>query len=546
MGVGDYVHSKEAIQLRPSVKEQAHRTRQQLADQARFDITQATMGAPAPMPVNRHLQRNNYGAASFEDPPHSEAETIQQRDMFDTDVEGVDDSTIAATSILGIDELRPTQPSPAAMAQRPGIDPQPMYQYHQGAHSFDPQWYDNLGDKAMKSAGFSSENGGDDNASQLTSMAGDDEQSEATNESDYFHRRRHADEPLSRRLQSFWNASRKPQAQPDHHQEEQHPEPSKTPAFDRSTSSDPRITSHIPVSTNRKPALPHTMSTTPRTRFSPPKPSLLDKLGDRTPTRRGSGPRPQPQPQPQPQPSRQQSSMPAPDPSDPGRDEANLGSFSMDFGLNRGSNNPSLTAFDMTNLDGLDNDYSYDEYDPFSRRGSVRRITDPDNNSNNNNNNNNNNPPPSRTRKKRLFEADYPPEELRQKTFDSLQSEPFDHNPAAARALHPAPESEAPTNASPEDKLAFLSRLSPSDRDAYFSNLTMDEWEDCGDVLVEHFGSLLKKMKDLRHARRKTAAVFEAELKRRHETVEMQSAELSRKLEEMRSGGAEVLRGRTP
>ncbi|PKY01494.1 hypothetical protein P168DRAFT_299090 [Aspergillus campestris IBT 28561] len=545
MGVGDYVHSKEAIQLRPSVKEPPHRTRQQLADQARFDIPPTTRVAPAPMPLNRHLQRDNYGAASIDGPPHSEAETIQQRDMFDTDVEGVDDSTIAATSILGIDELRPTQLSPAATAQHQGIDPQPMYQYHQGAHSFDPQWYDNLGDKAMKSAGFSSEDGGDDNASQLTSMAGDDEQSEATNGSpDHFHRRRHADEPLSRRLQSFWNASRKSQAQPDHHQEEQHPEPSKTPAFDRSTSSDPRITSHIPVSTNRKPALPHTMSTTPRTRFSPPKPSLLDKLGDRTPTRRSSGPRPQPQPQP----SRQQPSMPAPDPSDADREEAaNMGSFSMDFGLNRGSNNPSLTAFDMTNLDGLDNDYSYDEYDPFSRRSSVRRIVEPNHNDEPNNNNN----PSSSTRaqKKRLFEADYSPQELHQKTFDSLQSEPFDHDPAAARALHPTQEVEAPdnnNNTSPEDKLAFLSRLSNSDRDAYFSNLTMNEWEDCGDVLVEQFSSMLKKMKDLRHARRKTAAVFEAEVKRRHETVEIQSEELSRKFEEMRSGGAEVLRGRTP
>ena len=51
-------------------------------------------------------------------------------------------------------------------------------------------------------------------------------------------------------------------------------------------------------------------------------------------------------------------------------------------------------------------------------------------------------------------------------------------------------------------------------------------------------------MKDLRRARRKTAAIFEAEIKRRHELVESQASELSSKLEDMRSGGAEVLRGR--
>jgi hypothetical protein len=52
-------------------------------------------------------------------------------------------------------------------------------------------------------------------------------------------------------------------------------------------------------------------------------------------------------------------------------------------------------------------------------------------------------------------------------------------------------------------------------------------------------------MKKLRRARRRTAAVFEAEVKRRHEIVEAQDSELSTKLNEMRTGGAEVLRGRS-
>jgi hypothetical protein len=57
---------------------------------------------------------------------------------------------------------------------------------------------------------------------------------------------------------------------------------------------------------------------------------------------------------------------------------------------------------------------------------------------------------------------------------------------------------------------------------------------------------MMVKMKDLRHARRKTAAVFEAEVRRRHEMVEEQSTEITGKFEEMRAGGAEVLRGRSP
>jgi hypothetical protein len=56
---------------------------------------------------------------------------------------------------------------------------------------------------------------------------------------------------------------------------------------------------------------------------------------------------------------------------------------------------------------------------------------------------------------------------------------------------------------------------------------------------------MLTEMKKLRRARRRTAAIFEAEVKRRHELVEAQDTELSSKLDEMRTGGAEVLRGRS-
>ncbi|KAJ5150021.1 hypothetical protein N7448_001599 [Penicillium atrosanguineum] len=75
--------------------------------------------------------------------------------------------------------------------------------------------------------------------------------------------------------------------------------------------------------------------------------------------------------------------------------------------------------------------------------------------------------------------------------------------------------------------------------------MSVDEWEDCGDQLIDRFSHLLTEMKNLRRARRQTAAIFEAEMRRRHEEVEVQDAELSTKLNEMRTGGVEVLRGRS-
>lgn len=89
-------------------------------------------------------------------------------------------------------------------------------------------------------------------------------------------------------------------------------------------------------------------------------------------------------------------------------------------------------------------------------------------------------------------------------------------------------------------------KLSEEDRQTYFSNLSIDEWEECGDQLLDEFSKLLSEMKELRRARRRTAAMFEAEIKRRHDAVREESSDLDKKLNEMKTGGAEVLRGRTP
>jgi hypothetical protein len=165
--------------------------------------------------------------------------------------------------------------------------------------------------------------------------------------------------------------------------------------------------------------------------------------------------------------------------------------------------------------------------------------------------------PPHRSRrntairsKKRLFEADYPPEVLYQKSFSELQAEPFDKSPtppppiAKSPSLPPNPPPFVPDPQEPKNAVSHLLTLTDQERQNYLSRMTMDEWEDCGDQMIERFTHLLSEMKNLRRARRRTAAVFEGEVKRRHDQVETQSSELTNKLTEMRTGGAEVLRGR--
>ncbi|GKZ25127.1 hypothetical protein AbraIFM66951_010900 [Aspergillus brasiliensis] len=537
MGVGDYVHSKEAGQPRPRTTEASNQSRQALAAQARVDVPPTNLVAPVPLPINKSIPLQHYSTPAFsEQMPQVPAENGVHRDMFDTDVEGIDESTIAATSVMGAEDaplqfqLRPAT-IPQYQEAAPEVDERPLHSSRLPRRAYDGKWYENIGDKTMKSAGLNSEDA--DDASQLTSMAGDDERSDTTEDGNYARRyRTSTEEPLSKRLQSFWSASRRSYPNPE---PQAYPEPSKSAAPPlRQSTSDARLSKQaLP---NRKVTLPRSMTATPRTRFSPPKPSLLEQL-DITPTRQTSGPRPQPGKEPgvitsttNHQHHRHSS------------DDNHLFSTSRD-------SLPPLTTFDMTNIDDLDVDDDDNDpiNDPFARRNSVQRIvSDPDfqpSKSTTITHINNKN-------KRRLLESDYPPEILRQKSFKDLQSEPFDHTPTAtADAPVKSTTTPAPTpgpDATSEEKMDFLMNSEDKERRDFFASLTINGWEDYGDLLIEQFSDALSKMKDLRHARRKTAALFEAEIARRNEVVEEESADLTRKLEEMRSGGAEVLRGRTP
>ncbi|PWY84660.1 hypothetical protein BO94DRAFT_109666 [Aspergillus sclerotioniger CBS 115572] len=519
MGVGDYVHAKEAGQPRPRTTDVPTQSRQTLAAQARVEVPPTNLVAPVPLPVNKSIPLEHYGAASFtEQMPQAPAENAVHRDMFDTDVEGIDESTIAATSVIGAEDV-PIQyqlrPATVPQYQAAPVEERPLHPSRLPRRAYDGKWYENLGDNAMKSAGFDSEEA--DDASQLTSMAGDDERSDTTEDGNYARRYRSStEEPLSKRLQNFWAASRKSHQNPE---PTTYPEPLKGPSLNQSTS-DVRMTSQ--VLSNRKVTLQRSMTATPRTRFSPPKPSLLEQL-DLTPTRRTSGPRPQPGKE-----TGVTSTTNHRDSEDDGRLFGN--------GHERRDSLPPLSSFDMTNIDDLDDDDDPIN-DPFARRGSVQRIIPS---------------PDPQSKKKRNIESDYPPHVLREKSFNDLQSEPFDHTPTAPTApsktttTTTAPISVPGPKATSEDKLSFLLNSTDKDRRNFFSTLSIDSWEDYGDLLIDQFSNALSKMKDLRHARRKTAAVFEAEIRRRNEVVEEQSSDLSRKFEEMRSGGAEVLRGRTP
>ena len=529
MGVGDYVHSKEVGQPRTPA-DLGPSQRHLRAEQAKVE-----------MPLGHLRDANGNGRAAsprFKPPVVLPLQSRTpgngvQRDMFDTDVEGVDDSTIAGTSVFGFDDGQVQSTFHANGDEN--TSPRPSYLPRPSRHSRSSWYGGGLGDKAVKKAGFNSSDY-EETESQLTSSVGDDEDDEKTETGEKVeeppswqasHKYRSTGESLSKRLENFWSASKKPPSE----SMDQAPADSQPLApMNPSPESQPRKLGHmLPPTAARKIKIPHSMSVTPRTRFSPPKPSLLDRL-DISPTRHGSEPPPQ---------LTRTLNMPTFQSSEHGDDEGSdaagidetirVSQFSS-----RQASEHSSNAFDMTNLTDLSHDdHNEMMQNPFfarsatkrGRRNTVIRTT------------------------KRELEADYPPEVLYQKSFADLQAEPFEKTPSPpptvkSPSLPPAPPL-VPDFHSPNDAVSELLRSAEENRQAYLSCMSVDEWEDCGDQLIDRFSHLLTEMKNLRRARRQTAAIFEAEVRRRHEEVEVQDAELSTKLDEMRTGGVEVLRGRS-
>ncbi|KAJ5176028.1 uncharacterized protein N7482_001905 [Penicillium canariense] len=548
MGVGDYIHSKEAGQPRAPA-DLPPSQRQLRAEQAKVEVPskyfnepnmngrtvpRVFQASPVPSDRSRALPENIL-------PPSNGG----PRDVFDTDVEAMDDSTVAGTSAFGFDDGQSQAPSTINAADE-NTSPRPSYLPRPTRRSYRSSFYGGLGDKAMKKAGFDTSDDGEDTASQLTSsLGGDDEMTEEPQqvseppapeeptvskerrESSSWHlphKHRAVEEPLSKRLENFWSASKRASRSIDHAQAD----PRSSAPIDIVSDAHPRKLGHmLPPPGARKITLPHSTSGTPRTRFSPPKPSLLDQL-EISPTRHGSEPPPQ---------AGRMLSMADLRPAEQS-DEESEHEHGIDETIrvsSRRHSGHSAHAFDITNMSDLDRDDDELMQDPFlsqpasARRGRRNTVINT---------------------KKRQLEADYPPQLLYQKSFTDLQAEPFDKAPTPT----PSPPVKSPSllpnpplrsnSQSPNDTVSQLLKLADEDRAIYLSRMSVDDWEDCGDQLIDRFSHLLTEMKKLRRARRRTAAVFEAEVKRRHEVVEAQNSELSTKLNEMRTGGAEVLRGR--
>ena len=147
---------------------------------------------------------------------------------------------------------------------------------------------------------------------------------------------------------------------------------------------------------------------------------------------------------------------------------------------------------------------------------------------------------------KRSRDTDYSLDELSAMAFSQLQDEPFHHDPKAPELPLPPDLADAPLPQKLDYILALKEDNSTKEhrRAAFFSSLPLEQYEECGDLIVQEFAKVVSKFKHARQQRRKVAREFEDEIAKREDRVRGKMGAVEKDLGRLRRGGEEVVRGK--
>lgn len=139
-------------------------------------------------------------------------------------------------------------------------------------------------------------------------------------------------------------------------------------------------------------------------------------------------------------------------------------------------------------------------------------------------------------------ELDYSQNDLKQKRLSDLQSEPFPQDPRVAPRT--PPRDNAGNEMSLDQILSNLSKMSDEAQREAFRTLTDEQWASTGQWFVDKFQTDLKRLMDVRFQRRQVSMAYEDKIRRRQRVVEQYKAQVDKELDELQTGGRELVNGR--
>lgn len=146
--------------------------------------------------------------------------------------------------------------------------------------------------------------------------------------------------------------------------------------------------------------------------------------------------------------------------------------------------------------------------------------------------------------RKRVLNLDYNLEQLSGMAFKVLRDEPFDSGLPISDAVIPSNL----VNVSLSQRLDHIYSMGPngaydSPRMKFFLSLSLDQYEECGDLILDRFTSIISKYKDARRQKRKAAKSFEEEVAKRVERVCEKRKIVEKDLGRLRRAGEDAVRG---
>lgn len=145
---------------------------------------------------------------------------------------------------------------------------------------------------------------------------------------------------------------------------------------------------------------------------------------------------------------------------------------------------------------------------------------------------------------KHAIELDYNPTELRQMTYQRLSHEAFDCIPQTPMIK----QAQGEANLGLSEMLQHVYDLRGGadlhlQRQTIFSDLKIDQYEECGILLAEKISGIMARYKAVRQQKRMVAMGFEAEVANRAECVLAKEQAINQDLERLKKAGENVVRG---
>ena len=139
-------------------------------------------------------------------------------------------------------------------------------------------------------------------------------------------------------------------------------------------------------------------------------------------------------------------------------------------------------------------------------------------------------------------DLDYSSEQLDRMDFHQLDNEDFHFDPQSLRLTLLA----GVTNSTLLQTLDVLVKIDDDTRGsqqrAFLASLSLEEYNLCGDIIIEGFGDIIKKLKIARQERRKAAREIEEDIARREKRVREKIDRFDRDFVRLKQGGEDVVR----